>query len=185
MTTDIENRIHISASGEYVLQLAERVENWPYLLDHYRRVDVVATRPKGRIVEMAAVRPPIPVPVRWRAIQQAELEAMRVHYHHIGGVTRGMEVEWRIVPAGDGVDVTIVHRFAPPWPWPGPWVARWIVCGFFVHAIADRTLAGIKATAEGPGTRIHIVSEAPGRVAGDHVVPERPRRWRRLLGARE
>lgn len=182
MTTEIENRIHISAAGEYVFQLAERVENWPYLLAHYRRVDVLATRPEGRIVEMSAVRPPIPVPVRWRAIQQAEPDTKRVLYRHIGGVTRGMEVEWRIMPAGDGVDVTIVHRFAPPWPWPGPWIAREIVCGFFVHAIADRTLAGIKATAEHSGTHIHLVAKAAGSPTPSHVAPEQPRRRRHLPG---
>jgi 3-oxoacyl-[acyl-carrier-protein] synthase II len=109
----IENRIHMAAAPEEIVQLAERVENWPYLLGHYRRVEVLATRPEGRIVEMAAIRPPIPIPVRWRAIQQVEPESMRVRYRHIGGVTRGMEVEWRIVPAGGGADVTIVHHFTP------------------------------------------------------------------------
>jgi hypothetical protein len=135
-----------------VLRLASRVENWPRILAHYRRVYVLADRPEGRIVEMSAWRDPFPVPVRWRAIQRVDGAASRVLYRHIGGVTRGMEVEWSIVQAGQAVNVTIVHRFAPPWPWPGPWIARRIVCGFFVHVIADRTLAGIKLAAESVGT---------------------------------
>ena len=149
----IENRIHMAASAERVLALAERVEDWPRILLHYRRVEVRAIRPEGRIVEMVALRAGVPVPVRWRAVQwlQAERPPYRVLYRHVGGVTRGMEVEWRIEPSATGTDVTIVHEFAPEWPWPGALIAHYVVCGFFVHAIADRTLAGIKAAAESSG----------------------------------
>ena len=92
------------------------------------------------------------MPVRWRALQwlQAEHPRTGCYYRHVGGVTRGMDVEWRIEPSAGGTDVTIVHRFAPNWPWPGALIARYLVCGFFVHAIADRTLAGIKTAAETP-----------------------------------
>jgi hypothetical protein len=142
------NRSHIAAPADLVLRLAARVEDWPILLAHYRRVEVLATRPEGRIVEMVAVRRGVPVPVRWRALQRVEVTAHRVEYLHIGGVTRGMQVTWQIVPASGGVDVTILHDFAPNWPWPGPLIARYLVCDFFVHAIADATLAGIRAAAE-------------------------------------
>lgn len=138
----------MQATAATVLELAARVEDWPRILPHYRLVEVCAVRPEGRIVEMSAYRKGIPVPVRWRAIQRVDAATSGVSYRHIGGVTRGMAVAWRILPAGDGVDVTIVHDFAPPWPWPGPVIARVIVCGFFVHAIADATLAGIKVAAE-------------------------------------
>jgi len=142
----------VAAPAERVLALAERVEDWPRILAHYRQVEVRATRPEGRIVEMVALRGGVPVPVRWRALQwlQAEQPPYRVRYRHIGGVTRGMEVEWRIEPSARGTDVTILHDFAPIWPWPGALIARYVVCEFFVHAIADRTLAGIKAAAEAP-----------------------------------
>jgi hypothetical protein len=144
----IENHIRMQASATTVLALASRVEDWPRILAHYRMVRVLATRPEGRIVDMSAYRAGVPVSVRWRAIQRVDAATNRVIYRHIGGVTRGMYVEWRIVPARGGVDVTIVHEFAPPWPWPGPLIARYLVCGFFVHAIADATLAGIEAAAE-------------------------------------
>ena len=124
------------------------MEDWPRILAHYRSVEVVGSRPEGRVVEMSAYRPGIPVPVRWRAIQILRREQGEVLYRHIGGVTRGMQVTWRIVQSGDGQDVTIIHDFAPNWPWPGPAIARHIVCDFFVHTIADRTLAGLKAAAE-------------------------------------
>jgi hypothetical protein len=142
------NHIHIAAPAEVVVRLAGRVEDWPKILAHYRRVDVRAVRPEGRIVEMAAVRRGVPVPARWRALQRVEAMDFRVLYRHVGGVTRGMVVEWRIVPVTEGVDVTITHDFAPNWPWPGTLIARYIVGAFFVHPIADATLAGIKAQAE-------------------------------------
>jgi hypothetical protein len=146
------------AQAATVLRLAERVEDWPRILAHYRLVAVLAVRPEGRIVEMSAYRMGVPVPVRWRAIQRVDAATGRVLYRHIGGVTRGMEVEWRIVPADGGVEVTIVHTFAPPWPWPGPLIARYIVCGFFVHAIADATLAGTKVAAEQQEQRTFVSS---------------------------
>lgn len=144
----IENHLHMRAPASVVLALAERVEDWPRILAHYRAVAVLAERPEGRVVEMSAYRRGVPVPVRWRALQRTDTAARRVAYRHIGGVTRGMWVEWRIEPAGDGVDVTIVHEFSPAWPWPGLLIARALVCTFFVHSIADRTLAGIRVAAE-------------------------------------
>jgi uncharacterized membrane protein len=167
MTIEIENYIQINAPIETVLRLAARVEDWPRILAHYHRVSICATRPEGRIVEMSAVRRPVPIAVRWRAIQHIDMEQSRVLYRHIGGVTRGMEVEWLIRPVGPGAGVTIVHRFAPPWPWPGPWIATHIVCGFFVHAIADSTLAGIKRACERAAQ--HDLQVADGHDAGTRI----------------
>jgi len=138
------------APASTVLALAAQVEDWPRLLAHYRFVEERARRPEGRIVVMSAYRAGVRIPVRWRALQRVDDEGRRVLYRHIGGLTRGMIVEWRIVPSGDGVDVTIIHDFAPNWPWPGRLIARYIVCRFFVHAIADATLTGIKKAAEQP-----------------------------------
>lgn len=144
----IENVVHMRAPAPTVLALASQVEDWPRLLAHYRFVEERARRPEGRIVEMSAYRAGVRIPVRWRALQRIDGVGRRVLYRHIGGVTRGMVVEWRIVPSDDGVDVTIIHDFAPHWPWPGRLIARHIICRFFVHAIADATLAGIKKVAE-------------------------------------
>ena len=80
----------ISAPLETVFRLAARVEDWPYLLAHYRAVEVRAERPEGRLVSMAAFRRGVPVPVRWKALQTLELDTGKVLYRHVGGVTRGM-----------------------------------------------------------------------------------------------
>ncbi|HVC83233.1 MAG TPA: SRPBCC family protein [Chloroflexota bacterium] len=153
----VENRTTIAAPLETIFRLAARVEDWPRILAHYRKVDVLAERPEGRIVTMAAFRAGVPIPVSWKTLQTIDPDSGRVRYRHIGGVTRGMLVEWRLTSGPRGVETTIVHDFAPPWPWPGPWLARAVICGYFVHAIADQTLAGIKIIAEGPAAR-----ERPG-----------------------
>ena len=124
------------------------MEEWPTILAHYRGVKVLAERPEGRILTMAAMRAGVPIPVHWKALQRLDAGAARVSYRHIGGITRGMAVEWQLTPQPAGVEVVIVHHFSPPWPWPGPWIAGTVVCGFFVHAIAEQTLAGIKSAAE-------------------------------------
>jgi len=138
----------IAAPIDTIFRLASRVEDWPRILSHYRTVDVLAERPEGRVITMAARRTGVPTPVRWKTLQRLEPDAGRVVYRHIGGVTRGMRVEWRLTAGSCGVEAMIIHDFTPPWPWPGPWIARAVVCQFFVHAIADQTLAGIKAVAE-------------------------------------
>jgi uncharacterized membrane protein len=143
----------IAAPLETVYRLAARVEDWPRLLAHYRTVEVHAERPEGRIVSMAALRRGVPIPLHWKALQTLEADAGRVLYRHVGGVTRGMRVAWTFAGGSAGVDTRIVHDFTPPWPWPGPWIARAIVCRFFVHGIAEQTLIGIKAAAESGGYR--------------------------------
>jgi uncharacterized membrane protein len=173
MGIEIENRRVIHAPIDVIFRLAAEVEQWPRLLAHYRRVTPLAVRAEGRIVEMCAVRPPLPLPARWRAIQVVDAATRTVRYRHIGGVTRGMEVEWRIVTAGESVEVTIVHRFAPPWPWPGPWLARRIVCGFFVHGIAEHTLRGMARAAEHDQARAGSATMESDERAGRSMAPPR------------
>jgi hypothetical protein len=143
----------ISAPLDTVLRLAARVEDWPRLLAHYRQVEIRAERAEGRVVTMAAYRRGIPIPVFWKALQRVDAAAAHVSYRHIGGITRGMRVEWSLTSCPGGIEARIIHEFAPPWPWPGPWLARMVVCTFFVHSIADQTLVGIKAAAEGVDNR--------------------------------
>ena len=141
----------ISAPFDTVFRLAARVEDWPSVLGHYRKVEILAERAEGRVVTMAALRQGIPIPVRWKALQRIDADSGRIFYRHIGGITRGMRVEWNLTSGPDGIEARIVHDFAPPWPWPGPLLAQVVVCKFFVHGIADQTLAGIKVAAEGTG----------------------------------
>jgi hypothetical protein len=68
-----------------------------------------------------------------------------VRYRHVQGITRGMDVEWRFVPQGGGVAVTIVHDWrGPGWPVIGRLAAEWVIGPVFIHGIASRTLAGVK-----------------------------------------
>ena len=69
------------------------------------------------------------------------------------GVALGMWVVWSLEedPWGRGVQVTIAHDLTYPLPFLNGWFARNMVGDQFVHAIAGRTLATIKATVENDG----------------------------------
>jgi len=151
--TTIEDRITIDAPAARIYTLAARVERWPEILPHYHRVTVLRDGAEERLVEMAATRDGFPV--KWTSTQRLDPVRHTVGYHHVRGVTRGMDVLWTIDPAPDGARgalVRIVHDFDPPWP-PvvGPLAARYVVCGLFVHDIAVKTLRGIKRVAESMG----------------------------------
>jgi hypothetical protein len=69
---------------------------------------------------------------------------LEVRYRHIRGITRGMDVTWRLVPDGTGTRVSIVHEWdGPRWPLISKVAANWVIGPVFIHAIASRTLAGI------------------------------------------
>jgi aromatase len=142
-----ETAVRIRGSVEAIFRYAARVEDWPRWLPHYRRVRVIETHGPERIVEMRARRSRIPV--RWWARQVLLPAERRIRYTHLRGITRGMEVEWRLEPEPDGsVAVTIVHDLDLRWPVIGRPVARWIIGPLFVEAIAGQTLRRIKALVE-------------------------------------
>jgi hypothetical protein len=75
--------------------------------------------------------------------------AASVRYRHVRGITAGMDVEWRLRPATEGTDVTIVHEWdGPRWPLIQRPAAEWVIGPVFVHGIASRTLAGIRRAVE-------------------------------------
>jgi len=75
--------------------------------------------------------------------------AGEIRYRHVRGISRGMEVVWRLVEVGGGVDVEIVHTWdGPRWPLIGRLAADLVIGPVFIHGIASRTLAGIKRAAE-------------------------------------
>jgi len=155
MPTDVRTRIGIdvSAPPRRVFDLACDIARWPELLPHYRKV-TIHSRDNGRIVAtMAATRRfgPIVVPVSWRTAQwsdRSDPSQLRLHFAHLGGPTRGMEVTWRIEPHGAGSRVSIEHVFTRRLPLLGwqPYPA--LIDRFFVRPIAGRTLARFKALAE-------------------------------------
>ncbi len=148
------DRIRVHAPFARVFAAASSVSRWPAILPHYRWVRLL----DGGLVEMAAWRPFvgegrggfIKYPTWWVSEMRVDRPAGEIRYRHVRGVTRGMEVVWRLVEDGNGgVDVEIVHTWTgPTWPLIGRLAANLVIGPVFIHGIASRTLAGIKRYAE-------------------------------------
>jgi ribosome-associated toxin RatA of RatAB toxin-antitoxin module len=139
------------APAERVFAAASEVERWPELLPHYRWVRMLERRPDGGIVAMSANRPfgPLDWPTWWTSEMWIDAARREVRYRHVRGITRGMDVVWRLVPDGEATDVSIVHEWdGPPWPLIRRPAAEWVIGPVFVHGIASRTLAGIARAVE-------------------------------------
>ena len=136
----------ITGDARRIYDLAADVQRWPDILPHYRWVRVLSKEAGQQTVEMAAKRSWIPV--KWIAVQSVEPADLRIGYNHIGGLTRGMQVQWVFEETGEDVQVTIVHEMSLLTPIVRTAVGRWIVGSFFVHHIAQRTLRRIKELVE-------------------------------------
>ncbi len=148
------DRLLVRAERERVFACACDVERWPEWLPHYRGVRFLEWRAGGGVVEMAAWRPfgPLRWPTWWVSDMHIDRDAPAVHYRHIRGITRGMEVEWAFVPEGRGTAVTITHVWrGPGWPLVGAPAASLVIGPLFIHGIAQLTLAGIARVAERGG----------------------------------
>ena len=141
--------IDIDAPPDVVFRLARPVERWERLLPHYARSRIVDHRPDGSVVvDFVAHRPllallSVDLPVAWRARTWDEPEQRRLHFVHVAGVTKGMDVTWWIEPTTTGCRVSIDHDFRPRVLGFAAFVDRW-----FTRPIAGRTLATFKALAE-------------------------------------
>lgn len=142
------NTVTMSGHLDDIVKLAGDTERWPVILPHYRWVTLLGGGGDHKTVEMAARRGRIPV--KWQALQEIDRtgETPIIHFTHVGGVTKGMQVMWVFIPASDGVSVTIDHDFAPPWPIVGDVVANHVIGPHFIEAIANKTLSRIKAIVE-------------------------------------
>ncbi len=144
--------IAIAAPPQVVFDLARDVVQWPRLLPHYRKV-TIRSRENARVTAtMAATRPGlIPIPVSWRAETWSvakDPDDLQLHFRHVGGATRGMNVIWHIRRVAQGSLVTIEHAFSRPLPLLGADAFPRVVDRLFVRPIAGRTLATFKALAE-------------------------------------
>ena len=140
------------APRDRVFRAAAEVERWPRLLAHYRWVTMLERRPDGGVVEMAAWRPfgLLKYPTWWVSEMWVDRARAEVRYRHIRGITKGMNVVWRLVPRDAATEATIEHEWSGPrWPLIGRPSANWIIGPIFVHGIAARTLAGIRRFVEG------------------------------------
>jgi Polyketide cyclase / dehydrase and lipid transport len=152
--------IEIDAPPELVFRLARDIERWPRLLPHYLGVRREGGTADGALIlRMIAVRPMLGLhgaglPVVWRARTWAEPETLGLRFHHLGGLTAGMDVTWRIEATPAGCHVSIDHVFRRTLPIPivgnllGAETLPAFVDRFFTRPIARRTLATFKALAE-------------------------------------
>ena len=142
------DRIRIAAPFDRVFTAASNVTRWPDILPHYRWV----RRLDDGLVEMAAWRPfgggVVKYPTWWVSQMTIDRPAGEIRYKHVRGITRGMDVVWKLVENGD-VEVEIIHTWdGPQWPLIGSLAADLVIGPVFIHGIASRTLAGIKRATE-------------------------------------
>ena len=141
------DRSRIAAPLDRVFTAASTVTRWPTILPHYRWVRML----DDGLVEMAAWRPfgPVKYPTWWVSQMTIDRPAGEIRYTHVRGITRGMDVVWRLVEDGGGVDVEIIHTWeGPRWPLIGRLAANLVIGPVFIQGIASRTLAGIKRATE-------------------------------------
>jgi hypothetical protein len=152
----------VRASVDPLFELASNVEAWPSHLSHYRYVRFRQRRAGGGgLVEMSAYRPfqiagtpkrpllRINWPTWWLSEMSVDRERPSMRFRHVGGITKGMDVEWSFAPTAGGTHVRIVHLWdGPRIPVVGKWAAMFVIGPVFVHGIASRTLAGLAAVAE-------------------------------------
>ena len=156
----IDERL-VRAPVGVIFDMASKVDQWPAHLAHYRYVRFRERRADGGgLVEMAANRPfhiidtsNGPLRLNWPTWWLSEMAVRRsppsIRFRHVGGVTRGMDVEWTFTPASGGTHVRIMHVWeGPPIPLFGVWAAIYLIGPVFVHGIASRTLAGLAGIAE-------------------------------------
>lgn len=142
----MRDEIEIAAPPQRIFEFASRTERWPEILPHYRYVYVLEESGNERVVQMSALRGPIPV--SWTARQINDRENLRVRFTHILGWTRGMEVTWRFETLGDRTNVSIDHELAFAFPVAPDFFGEHVVGNFFVHHIAGKTLRTMKALCE-------------------------------------
>ncbi len=145
--------IDVQGDGAWLYTLAAAVPRWADFLSHYRYVRVLQTNGPQRTVVMSAWRGWFPI--RWTSILELVPEEGRIIFQHVGGMARGMYVEWRIEPcAGGGVRATITHDLSrltnPIVAWP---LGRYILTRQFIDPVASRTLACMKNLVESGNDR--------------------------------
>lgn len=149
----------VRAPLEVVFGIVSALEQWPAHLSHYRYVMYRERAPGGgELVEMSAYRPfeigkggkaRLNWPTWWLSLVSIDRSAPSIRFRHIGGITKGMEVEWTFERRSGGTHVRIVHAWdGPRWPLIGVWAATMVIGPVFIHGIASRTLAGLAKVAE-------------------------------------
>lgn len=141
----------IAAPVERVFHLVADLERWPERLPHYRYVRVLGQSHGVTRARMSARRGVIPI--FWEAEQTPDRAAGTIHFRHVGGVTRGMEVLWTLRPEREGTRASITHdlefRMGPAPV--GRFLAERVIARQFIEPIAGKTLRRFKSIAEAGG----------------------------------
>lgn len=145
--TVTRNTVEIAAPPQRVYALAAATERWPEFLPHYRYVRVLEDRGATRVVAMGAWQDVFPI--RWVAVQTNDEHTPHIAFRHLRGWTRGMDVEWIFEQHEGRTRVTIEHRLQFRFPLAAEWLGKHLVSDYFVHGVAAKTLARVKALAEG------------------------------------
>ena len=143
-----QNSVTIRGEIGNIYSLAAKVERWPEILPHYRKVQVLESNGNDRLVSMQCVRSfgGLRWPCKWRAKQTLLPNENRILFRHIAGPVCGMEVEWRLQPSQNGVQTTIQHDLEAKNVWRRLFAA--FVGPVFIHPIASQTLSTIKQLVE-------------------------------------
>lgn len=150
METVDERLVH--ASVRAVFDVVRPVEQWPAYLTHYRFVRFRRRDAGGGgLVEMSANRPfgLFNWPTWWLSEMEVDERRPAIRFHHVGGVTKGMDVEWAFEARDGGTHVRLFHVWdGPRWPLIGVFAATEVIGPVFIHGIASRTLEGLARAAE-------------------------------------
>ncbi|MEN6371801.1 MAG: SRPBCC family protein [Armatimonadota bacterium] len=139
------NSITICANPDLVYRTVADIQEWPKMLPHYRWVRGIDNR--DLVFEMAAWRSF--VPIKWTSLTRCDSKRRRIFFTHIGGLTRGMEVVWKINSGSNGTDVSIVHDLSGlKLPLIRLKIGKLITGRMFVEPVADRTLRYMKLWVE-------------------------------------
>jgi ribosome-associated toxin RatA of RatAB toxin-antitoxin module len=142
----------VDAGVRAMFEIVRDVEHWPAHLTHYRYVRFrERASDGGGVVEMSANRPfgIANWPTWWLSRMSVDQARPAVRFTHIGGITKGMDVEWTFEAVRGGTQVRLLHVWdGPAWPFIGIFAATQVIGPVFVHGIASRTLAGLAAVAE-------------------------------------
>ena len=162
----------VGAPWRRIFDIARQVELWPAYLPHYRFVRFrERASDGGGLVEMSAYRPfgPIGWPTWWLSEMSVDEGAPAIRFRHVGGITKGMDVEWsfRAVRDAPGTLVRILHVWdGLPIPFIGIPAATMFIGPVFVHGIASRTLAGLGRIAEMGSRAVPATPPHAGSAAG-------------------
>ena len=142
------NSIIIRAPKMAIFETAANLELWPKILPHYRSIRYLERGHDRNLVVMAAVRSGIPI--SWTSEQVVDRKNIEVRFQHLKAWTKGMHVVWSFQETSAGILVEIRHdlhfrnRALAP-------VVEPVIGNFFIHHIASKTLACMKAYLETAG----------------------------------